>query len=145
MRVPRPDLLVLIHSHPPSHCFSFSVETLHLSLKCVWLSFEILNCFVCFPLSTNYCVIFILFIFIHFSISQALYTVNILKLNQCHFNTHWFFFSTGRRGERRLHRGVVHRAELALRGSESGGQRLLGVGYREPDSGQSAVVWEWQK
>lgn len=37
MRVPRPDLLVLIHSHPPSHCFSFSVETLHLSLKCVWL------------------------------------------------------------------------------------------------------------
>lgn len=53
--------------------------------------------------------------------------------------------STRRRGERRLHHRVVHRADVALWGSESGGPRLLGLGHREPDPGQPAVLWERQK
>lgn len=56
-----------------------------------------------------------------------------------------FFIFAHRRRERRLHHSVVHRADLAFWGSESGRKGLVGVGYRESDPGQSAVLWEWQK
>lgn len=62
-----------------------------------------------------------------------------------HLTSSLCFLCAGRRGERRLHHSVLHRADVALRGSEPGGEGLVGVGYREPDPGQPAVLREWQK
>lgn len=107
---------------------------------------------------------FVLFVFIlmttksfcsHLHHSGFGWTVgSISSINSCSswsWNSHnpclslCFFIFAHRRRERRLHHSVVHRADLAFWGSESGRKRLVGVGYRESDPGQSAVLWEWQK